>query len=299
MQKAFLSIVIPTYNRRDLLKRLFESIVEQDYFVEVVVVDDGSTDGTRELCNNYFGDKIKLVYMWQENSGRAHALKKGILMATGQYTILMDSDDFFTHGALHIIASSIQKMESLKDTGKPLTCLVFGVEITSGQKHFANIPPASMTNFTALRADHGVKLDLKEVVRTDVIQANIFSADKTCRRVPTGLLWSKIAENNQCLAIPHPVAVKEYLPGGMSDRILALKVQNPVPLVELYALLSESKAYTSRSYRWRSRLLWARYAHHANMMIFLKWWHALVWLPGLVLYCNDVLKLVISSHKIK
>jgi glycosyltransferase involved in cell wall biosynthesis len=99
------SVVIPTYNRAHLLARTLESVWQQrftDY--EVVVVDDGSTDGTQEYLRT-FGDRIRVVR--QANSGPGAARNIGVLAARGEYVALLDSDDLWFPWTLNIFAQAV------------------------------------------------------------------------------------------------------------------------------------------------------------------------------------------------
>lgn len=85
------SVVIPTYNRRAYIVETLQSVLHQafaDY--EVIVVDDGSTDGTDEVLRPYAG---RIRYIRQENRGAAAARNEGIRQARGSYVAFMDSDD--------------------------------------------------------------------------------------------------------------------------------------------------------------------------------------------------------------
>ena len=86
-----ISVIIPTYNRRNTLPRAVESVLNQTYKpIEIIVVDDGSTDGTKEM----FSEMYPLVrYIYQANSGVSSARNKGINSASGDWIALLDSDD--------------------------------------------------------------------------------------------------------------------------------------------------------------------------------------------------------------
>jgi glycosyltransferase involved in cell wall biosynthesis len=92
------SVCIPTYNRRDYLRQTLESVYAQTYRdFEVVVVDDGSTDGTAEMIKN---SDYNVRYFWQANAGLAAARNKLIELATGHYITFIDSDDLLMPDAL-------------------------------------------------------------------------------------------------------------------------------------------------------------------------------------------------------
>lgn len=86
------SVIIPTYNREKLLKRAINSILCQTYkYFELIIVDDGSTDHTKDLVENCKDDRI--IYIYKENGGQNSALNIGIECAKGEYIGFCDSDD--------------------------------------------------------------------------------------------------------------------------------------------------------------------------------------------------------------
>jgi glycosyltransferase involved in cell wall biosynthesis len=87
------SVIIPTYNSAKYLSETLQSVFSQTYRnIEIVVVDDGSTDNTREIINSFSLPEIKYIY--QENSGGpASPRNKGILASEGRYLAIFDSDD--------------------------------------------------------------------------------------------------------------------------------------------------------------------------------------------------------------
>ena len=92
------SICIPTYNRREYLKETLDSILAQTYKdYEIIIVDDGSTDDTKEMIDQL---GVPVTYCWQSNSGDAAARNKLIELAQGRYISFIDSDDLLLPDAI-------------------------------------------------------------------------------------------------------------------------------------------------------------------------------------------------------
>jgi glycosyltransferase involved in cell wall biosynthesis len=88
------SVIIPTYNRRELVQRAIDSVLAQTHPIdEILVVDDGSTDGTGDALRARYGERIR--YHRQDNAGVSAARNAGMTLATGRYFALLDSDDLW------------------------------------------------------------------------------------------------------------------------------------------------------------------------------------------------------------
>lgn len=104
------SIIIPTYNRANMITRAIESILQQSYSnFEIIVVDDGSTDNTLEIIEEFKQNTsgLNLWYFKKENGGCASARNKGIDMATGDLIAFLDSDDLWVPQALESLVSAL------------------------------------------------------------------------------------------------------------------------------------------------------------------------------------------------
>ena len=106
------SVVIPAYNKADLTIKTVESVLRQTYGnVEIIVVDDGSTDDTKVKLQ-LFGDRINYIY--KQNGGACSARNVGIKQATGEYIALIDCDDIIYPEK---IAKSVECLEERDDYG--------------------------------------------------------------------------------------------------------------------------------------------------------------------------------------
>ena len=104
---AFISVIIPTYNRSAYLAKAIDSVLAQDAAdLQLVVVDDGSSDGTAELVRDY---GTAVTYCYQANKGPAAARNQGIKLAQGDYIAFLDSDDWWHEDKL---SRQVAAMES-------------------------------------------------------------------------------------------------------------------------------------------------------------------------------------------
>ena len=106
-----ISVIVPVYNVKSYLSACLDSILNQDFdSYEIVVVDDGSTDGSGELAEQYASrhtDKIRVLH--QENQGLGGARNTGIKDAKGEYVAFIDSDDWIKPNMLSTLWKEIQQ----------------------------------------------------------------------------------------------------------------------------------------------------------------------------------------------
>jgi GT2 family glycosyltransferase len=96
MANGLVSAIIPTYNRAYCVTRAIDSVLAQTYAnVEVVVIDDGSTDNTAEVIRERYGQEPRARYVHQQNAGVSAARNTGLSCARGEFLALCDSDDFW------------------------------------------------------------------------------------------------------------------------------------------------------------------------------------------------------------
>ncbi len=110
-KNIFFSIITPTYNRSSLLLRCISSVIQQTFSSwEMIVVDDGSTDNTKEIISEI--NDTRVVYLFQEHNERSAARNCGIERACGQYYIFLDDDDEFLPKHLEVLNDNILRAEN-------------------------------------------------------------------------------------------------------------------------------------------------------------------------------------------
>jgi len=107
---ALVSVIIPTYNRKKLLKEAIDSVFAQTFKdFEIIVSDDGSTDGTKELIEKAF--KGKIIFIKGNHQGVSHARNEAIKIAKGKYIAFLDDDDWWDEKFLEKTAQDIMKKD--------------------------------------------------------------------------------------------------------------------------------------------------------------------------------------------
>lgn len=108
---AYLSIIVPCYNGENTIEDTILSVVSQKHHdVELIIVNDGSRDGTETICKKY-DDNRTVKYFCSENSGAGHARNIGISMATGTWIAFLDADDLFIEGSLDSVIPKLYEYD--------------------------------------------------------------------------------------------------------------------------------------------------------------------------------------------
>lgn len=107
-----ISVIIPTYNRGYIVKSAIESILNQSYKnIELIIVDDGSTDNTQEVVNSIKDERIKYI-RYDNNKGACYARNIGIKASQGEYITFHDSDDYCYKDRIKLQYENIQKNDA-------------------------------------------------------------------------------------------------------------------------------------------------------------------------------------------
>lgn len=102
----FFSVIIPIYRVEKYLKRCVDSVLAQEFKdFEVILVDDGSPDGCPQICDEYAKKDNRVKVVHKVNGGLSDARNAGIDVATGEYLMFLDGDDYFTENALEQVKS--------------------------------------------------------------------------------------------------------------------------------------------------------------------------------------------------
>ena len=135
MERERISVVIPCYNRRDRILASVESVLGQSYDnLELIVVDDGSTDGTSALFENYPDKRLRFL-RYEENRGACHARNYGAERSTGKYLAFQDSDDIWHRDKLE------KQLRHIRETGADMSFCGMNRISESGSRFYYPVHP--------------------------------------------------------------------------------------------------------------------------------------------------------------
>jgi glycosyltransferase involved in cell wall biosynthesis len=244
----FFSVIIPTYNRAKLLKIAIDSVLSQSFTdFELIIIDDGSTDGTAHLVDEYSQRtpktkhrKPKLSYIHQPHQGVASARNRGVKEAKGEFICFLDSDDRFRKDKLEITYKYIKKYPR---------CNVFHTEeiwyrnggLLSQKAHHKKPSGDVFRNVVKLCC---VGISTAAIKRELFDQIGIF--DEKLPACEDYDFWLRVSSKFPILLIPQYLTIKE---GGQSDQ--QSKKYPAMDRFRIYALkkILEQGELTKENYR--------------------------------------------------
>jgi len=298
-QKPYITVLTPTFNRAGLLPRVYQSLLAQTQKeFEWLIVDDGSTDGTKDLVREWAKHSpFPVRYLWQENSGKHVAVNRGVALAQGDLVLILDSDDWLVPNAIervHYWWNSIPEAQRAEFAGVAGLCA-----FPSGLLVGTAFPKQVLdSNPIEIRVRYKVKGDKCEVWRTDVLRNFPFPEDLG-RFVTEGLVWNRIARRYKVRFVNEIWKITEYQHDGLSAKSLELRAGSPRAARVYYkefAETSEVKIPILR--RLREYANYTRFSCHAHVSLLGQAREArlkLLWFwaspLGILLYLRDRIKL--------
>lgn len=281
MEKPFFSIVIPVYNRQDLILKSIQSVVNQTYTNwELIVIDDGSTDKTADVVKQISDHRI--FYYYQTNQERSRARNNGIKKATADFVCFLDSDDYYLENHLEELHKHI--VENNQSVGLYAT----GAYVDRGKDRIK-------LNLYDAKIEHPVryiffkKLDMNTVcVHKKILEQ--FNFDPEISIGEDTHLWLRIALNYPFYQVKKYTTVTvNHDESGMvkyyreADMVLlkkyvngALKLFSSIDLSQ-HITRAEKNYYISKKYRSMARsCIWVRKISSVFICVF----KALYWTPG-------------------
>lgn len=236
-----LTVFTPTYNRRDLLERVYQSLLRQtvkDF--EWLIVDDGSTDNTDDIVKRWIDEgRIPIRYRFRENGGKMRAHNTGTSLALGELFVCLDSDDVFTDTAVEELLRAYDTAKADERDGMYVGGVVAhkgkaGGEIFAG----VDFPDVSTSKLYDLYLK-GFRGETTLMYETDILRKFPFPEIEGEKYVPEDYIYDKI--DNVCVlaVLPRILTVCETVSEGYTDSVKKLKREN----VNAFYMFYEQRAF--------------------------------------------------------
>lgn len=232
----FVTILTPTYNRGELLIKLYNSLVNQTNKNFIwLVIDDGSKDNTNEIIRNFINkNKINMQYISKENGGKHTALNKGIDTIKTELVFIVDSDDYLPDNSIETILMYHNKYKSTKNI-----CGYSFLRMHSDGSINNKIFPIDekKESYIQARINSNIGGDKAEVFFTDILRKFRFPEFENERFVAEDLIWIKMALNYDMIHINKVIYIGDYLENGLTDNARKMKIKSPLGAIERAKML--------------------------------------------------------------
>lgn len=275
MQKndePLISVVIPAYNREKLVKACIDSVLKQTYHnIEVIVVDDGSTDRTADVVDLYEDARVKKCIRLSQNGGACHARNVGADAAIGEYIAFQDSDDtwyvnklkkqldFLRSGDYEMITSGMMRTEGKRTFFFPAKHYDYSRDFLSQTVEDNKVATQNILirkdAFNRVRFDESIKrfqdwdfgIRAAEVLKVgfldEALCESVLQSDSISSNVPGGVNYQVLYEHHQEVIDKNPKAAAFFLRGAGNGHLES----NPT-LAKKYYIRSLKAKFTMRSF---------------------------------------------------
>lgn len=291
------TIFTPTYNRAHLLPRVYKSLCnldlenpplvgESEGAFEWLIVDDGSTDNTREVVEDIKSKHtapFAIRYIYKRNGGKHTAVNEGVQEAKGELFFILDSDDYLPSDALKIVAKEYAKVKDDASIGG-----VAGLDRFADGCTVGNGLPCDYIDCNAMdiRYKYHVTGDMKEVFRTEVLKEFPFPEIEGERFCSEQLVWFRIAQRYKLHYFNKPIYIAEYQEGGISAGITRARMKSPIATMMCYNELYNYNVPFSQKVK--AAINYWRFAFCSpNREKRIKGWGNLLAPVGFLMYLND------------
>ncbi|MBE6639758.1 MAG: glycosyltransferase family 2 protein [Ruminococcaceae bacterium] len=230
-----LTVFTPTYNRRDCLKKCYQSLVEQtnrDFVWQII--DDGSCDGTQELIASYIAEgKIAIDYRWKENGGKASAINCSLEITETPLWVCLDSDDYFFPEAVEIM---LKVCKDIWDKNNVCGAITARSNADGTAMHGVNMPKGvDYATQLDIRYKYNIPAEYAQVYKTEVIKKYRFPLYPGEKFVTESWMQDQIDTEYVFKLFREPVMVCEYLPSGLTNNYWKLIRNNPKGFLDFYS----------------------------------------------------------------
>ena len=220
------TIFTPTFNRKELLEKLYKSLQKQTFKdFEWLIVDDGSADGTKEKVEEFLSEKkLDIKYYFKENGGKQRAYNFATDKANGELFICLDSDDEYVENGLETILKYWKKYEKNNNIAGMGYLSTYPNREVIG----SSFPEKEVisTQFDIYNK-YGVKGDKGLMFRTEIIKKYKFPVFDDEKFITEAVVYNRICEKYKMVYVNEKIEIKEYQEDGLTAKYNNLLLRNP------------------------------------------------------------------------
>lgn len=221
--KYDITILTPTYNRANYLLQLYDSLKNQTCLkFKWLIVDDGSTDETKEIVKNFINENIiQIEYLYKDNGGKHTALNLGFKTIDTPLTFVVDSDDVLTNFAIETILMDINKIQSNQYVG---LCYLRGFDYNNviGDEFLHE----GYDNLNKVRYIDNVSGDKAEIWKTDYVKKFQFPEYEGEKFIGEHYIWCQLSEKYDMYFSNKIIYITEYLTSGLTKSGRRMRLKN-------------------------------------------------------------------------
>lgn len=223
-----ITIFTPTYNRAYTIHKCYESLKRQTCKeFEWLIIDDGSTDNTRELIEVWINEtkEFKISYIYQENQGMHGAHNTAYENITTELNVCIDSDDYMPHDAIEKIKNAWEKVRNDKNISGIAGLDAYENGDIIGMKFPDDLKRSTLFDFFY---NKGIKGDKKLVYRTELTKKYPYPVYKEEKYVGLAYKYYKLDEEYELALINDVLCIVEYMEDGSSLNMFKQYRKNPI-----------------------------------------------------------------------
>lgn len=224
-ENIMITIFTPTYNRGNLLNRIYESLkaqTVQDF--EWLIVDDGSSDNTEEIVNSWICEQaINIRYIRKKNGGKHTAFNMGVQNAEGELFFCVDSDDFVPENCVENI------LKAWNGTNVGCVAGIIGMKTDTDGKFLCGFFPKAITTSTMydLAQKHQCYGEKSLIYKTEILKKVPYPEIEGEKFVTECVVYDRIDQEYTMLLLKEVLTICEYQPDGLTGTIFSTMLKNP------------------------------------------------------------------------
>lgn len=286
MNKLFFTVFTPTYNRADLLHRVYDSLVSQCYKnFEWLIIDDGSTDDTDSVVEEFISKNIlNIRYIKKKNEGKVAAINDALMLAKGFIFVTFDSDDWCDSDALQFFHDA---WVGLSDADKVNYCGISALKrYTNGKivgEDYSRMQKYGESYVD--RHEKRIRGDKWEALLTDIHKKYKYDIEPGDRYMAPEYAWFSMGMKYKTVFIDRALSTIEYQSGGISMNNVKHRVNSARSALKVYKLFYFNASRLSS--RLRAIANANRFAFHSGEKLHLDIFGILTLLLSYVMYVKD------------